>query len=110
MNKREKSELISQIAKWEWAQGGSSSEAAATTDCVRRLREIFKLSDEDLHFDRVWEMGVAVCSKNGQEVSDEWFYALDDLVDERGYQSVITLLDEDGFGGFYDRICTIVAA
>lgn len=110
MNKRERAELVNQIAQWEWQQGGSSSEAAATADCIKNLCRIFNLSDEDLHFDRVWEMGRAVCSQNGEEMSEEWFDALDDLVDENGYQEVITLIEEDGWGGFHDRICARVAA
>lgn len=104
MNKKERAELLNQIAQWEWKQGGSSSEAAATNDCIRSLRQIFKLSDDDLLFDRVWEMGRAICSRNGEEMSEEWFDALDTIVEERGYQRTIDLLEEDGWGGFYARV------
>ena len=110
MNKRERAELLNQIAQWEWKQGGSSSEAAATNDCIRSLCQIFKLSDEDLLFDRVWEMGKAICERNGEEISDEWFDALDDLVGEHGFKETVNLLEDDGWGAFHDRVCAMVAA
>ncbi|PZU23947.1 MAG: hypothetical protein DI589_06730 [Shinella sp.] len=110
MNKRERAELINQIAQWEWKQGGSSSEAAAVTDCIASLCQIFELSDDDLLFDRVWEMGRAVCLRNGEEMSEEWFDALNDLVDEYGLKEAINLLEEDGWGGFHDRVSAMVAA
>lgn len=110
MNKREKAELISLIAQWEWYQGGSTSEAAAMNNCIAALRSIFNLTDDDLHFERVWEMGKAVSDRNGGSMSEEWFDAFFDFVEKHGYQEAIDMLESDGWGGFHDRICALVAS
>jgi hypothetical protein len=109
MNKKERAELLNQIAQWEWQQGGSSSEAAAVTSCIEALCRIFNITSDDLLFDRTWEMGRTVCLRNGEEMTEEWFDALNDVVDEQGYQQTIDLLEEDGWGGFHDRVSAMVA-
>lgn len=109
MNKREKSELISQIARWEWMSGGSTSQAAAVNSCIEELCGIFKLSEDDLLFDRVWEMGKVVCERNGSEMTDDWSDALSDFVDEIGYREAVDVLESDDWAEFYSRISARIA-
>lgn len=104
MNKKEKEALLWQIAEWEWQQGGSSSEAAATSDCVSALRNIFSISDEELLPYQLVILGQLVCERAGAEHSDEWSDTLDDLAEEEGYSAIIDMVDREGWSAFHARV------
>lgn len=99
MNKKDIAALAEMLVRWEFRQGGSSSEAATLTRCIEELREAFHITDEQLSVDRAF----MICRLAGDE-SDEFFDAVCDLVDA-DYQGLVDKIDEDG--GF-DVVKTLV--
>lgn len=113
MNKREKRELCEMIARWEWMQGGSTSQAAGLNDIIRDLLTSFRIAndDADLMFERVWKMCALVCQQVNVEfiptIGDGTLYSFYDKVDMHvdvfGYNATVDLLDELDSKAFYER-------
>ncbi len=87
MNKKEKEILCEMLARWEFIYGGSTSEAAARYSCSSDIRNALGISDEDMAFDRAWNIGTIV-----GDHSDEFIDLLVDAVNE-DYASVIDAFD-----------------
>ena len=56
MNKRDRETLCALVARWEWQQGGSMSEAGAYGRCARNIIEDMGLTAEDLAVHRAYEI------------------------------------------------------
>jgi hypothetical protein len=88
MNKKDIDQLCTILVSWEFRQGGSQSEAAALSGCIRELRSTFGITDENLSAYRALE----ICSHVGDD-SDELFDAVCDMIDE-DYQGLLDVIDD----------------
>lgn len=75
MNKKEKEALCFILARWEFIQGGSASEAAARYSCSYDIREEFYITDEDMAFARMWEIAKSV-GDTSEEFTDDLYDAV----------------------------------
>jgi hypothetical protein len=91
MNKRDRDNLASLVAEFEWNQTSSTSEAAGFGQSARRIIQTFKLTKDDLSFSRAWAIA-GLCEKQDD---DDW---LDELIDScaADYTAVVDAIEAAG--------------
>lgn len=95
MKKAERDAVAMLIARWEWQQNGSSSNAAARAACARDLQTYLGLTDDDLQFWRVFE----IAEQAGIADDDAAFDRLCDLADSIGYTALVDRIETVGLDG-----------
>ena len=100
MNKNEKSIICEMIAKWEWNNSSSSSEANAFGICAYDLKNKLKISDDDreLMFYRACEIQKRTSSYHSEENYDA-FDAIYDFI-EIDFRRACDIIDIHGFDYF----------
>lgn len=94
LNKREKSDVCSLLAEWEWNEASTSSGAAEVGKCAYELRNLFNINnnDEDLQFARAYRI-TQIAKRYHSDAQENWFlYELCDMVEE-DYENVKNLME-----------------
>lgn len=105
MNKRERMAAASMVAEWEWSTNGSASEAAAMSNCAREVIRVLDLPDEDVQFARTYR----IFQNMADTENDELFDALDDMIEQCGYEAVVDEVEANGFVGLHQRLTAALA-
>ena len=98
MNNKERLAVCELLAGWEFASGGSSSEAASRYSCANDIRTALNISDSDMAFHRMWEI-----AKQVGDTSDGFTDLLFDAV-EADYEAVLNAFEEGA-----DAVKTLVS-